>query len=111
MTGNSYSTPSCLSIPAAIELSAGFAEEARTRTSTSVGAGVGAGRSSRSAGGVSNASRVTAFMLSLLRSFLGWSVADGKRGADEAGPAELVEQEGGDVGAAPLATRQGPPEP
>src|SRR5437763_11715122 len=50
MTGKSYSTPICLSRPAAIELSAGVAEEACTRTSTSFGVGVGAGRSSRSAG-------------------------------------------------------------
>src|SRR5512133_4154537 len=61
MTGNSYSTPARLSSPLAIELSTGLTEEACTRTSTSVGAGVGAGRSSRSAGGVSNAVIATAF--------------------------------------------------
>jgi hypothetical protein len=52
--------PICLSIPVAIELSAGLAEEACTRTSTSFGAGVGAGRSSRRPGGVSNAVMTTA---------------------------------------------------
>src|SRR5512133_3339709 len=61
MTGNSYSTPARLSSPLAIELSTGLTEEACTRTSTSFGAGVGAGRSSRSAGGVSNAAIATAF--------------------------------------------------
>src|SRR3954470_1186494 len=61
MTGNSYSMPICLSIPAAIELSAGFAEEGGTRTSTSSGAGDGAGRSSRSAGRVSNPVMAMAF--------------------------------------------------
>src|SRR5215204_3718377 len=82
MTGNSYSSPICLSMPAAIELSAGFTEEAWTRTSTSFGAGVGACRSSRSAGGASNASRATAFIASVLSEF---SVADRGGGADEAG--------------------------
>src|SRR5215218_10406349 len=71
MTGNSYSSPIFLSIPAAIPLSAGLTEEARTRTSTSFGAGVGAGRSLRSAGGVSNASRVTALISGIL-SVLVW---------------------------------------
>src|SRR5215207_4619552 len=97
MTGNSYSIPICLSIPAAIPLSAGLTEEACTRTSTSFGAGVGAGRSSRSRGGVSKASRVTAFIAQV--PFSVGSVADGGRGADEAGVAELVEQEGGNVSA------------
>src|SRR5277367_6544148 len=64
MTGNSCAMPICLSIPAAIELSTGLAEEAWTRTSTSFGASVGAGRSSRSLGGVSNESRVMAFIAS-----------------------------------------------
>jgi hypothetical protein len=53
--------PICLSRPAAIEMSAGVAEEACTRTSTSFGVGMGAGRSSRSAGRVSKESMVTAF--------------------------------------------------
>src|SRR3954471_19312567 len=47
MTGYSYSIPICLSIPAAIPLSAGFTDEACTRTSTSFGPGVGAGKSLR----------------------------------------------------------------
>ena len=51
-----------LSIPAAIALSTGFAEEACTRTSTSLAPGAGAGRSSRAAGGVPNASSVTPFI-------------------------------------------------
>src|SRR4051794_4403130 len=97
MTGNSYSSPICLSMPAAIPLSAGLTEEARTRTRTSFGAGVGAGRSSRSAGAVSKALRVTAFIAQVLSELV--SVADRGRGPDEAGVVELVEQEAGDVGA------------
>src|SRR5215208_4908310 len=96
MTGNSYSSPICLSMPAAIPLSAGLTEEARTRTSTSFGAGVGAGRSSRSAGAVSKALRVMAFIAQVLSELV--SAADCGRGPDEAGVVELVEQEGGDVG-------------
>src|SRR5215211_9332544 len=96
MTGNSYSSPICLSIPAAIPLSAGLSAEAWTRTSTSFGAGVGPGRSSRNAGGVSNASRVTAFIARVLSELV--SVDDRGRGPDEAGVVELVEQEGRDVG-------------
>src|SRR5215218_1237981 len=95
MTGNSYSRPICLSIPAAIPLSAGLTEEAWTRTSTSFGGGVGAGRSSRSRGGVSNASRVTALIAQ--GPFSVGSVADGT-GLDEAGVGELLGQEGSDVG-------------
>src|SRR4051794_7194474 len=49
-------------MPAAIELSTGFAEEACTRTSTSLSAGAGAGRSSRRAGVVSAEPRVMARM-------------------------------------------------
>src|SRR3954452_4530193 len=97
MTGNSYSSPICLSMPAAIPLSAGLTEEARTRTSTSFGAGVGAARSSRSAGAVSKALRVMAFIAQVLSELV--SVADCGRGPDEAGVVELVEQERGDVGA------------
>src|SRR2546428_10554819 len=65
MTGKSYSTPICFSKPAAIELSAGFTEDARTRTSTSFAAGVGAGRSSRRTGAVSESFSVTAFNCSV----------------------------------------------
>src|SRR3954447_4453501 len=63
MTGYSYWTPIWASMPAAIELSTGLTEEACTRTSTSLSAGVGAGRSSRTARGVSAASRVMARMV------------------------------------------------
>src|SRR3954453_18479490 len=62
MAGNSYSTPICLSIPAAIPLSTGLTDDPCTRTRTSFGPSVGAGRSSRSTGGVSNAVIVTAFI-------------------------------------------------
>src|SRR3954471_9582984 len=51
------------SMPAAIELSAGLAEEACTRTSTSFAAGAGSGKSSRTAGGVSAELRVMARMV------------------------------------------------
>src|SRR4051795_3644654 len=51
------------SMPAAIELSAGVAEEACTRTSTSFAAGAGSGKSSRTAGGVSAELRVMARMV------------------------------------------------
>src|SRR5215211_1348521 len=69
VTGNSWATIS-FSIPAAMELSTGFTEEALTRTSTSSSAGVGAGRSLRRPGEESKSSRVMALMVCVF-SFLG----------------------------------------
>lgn len=52
VTGYSCSTPMPASIPAAMELSTGLADDACTRTSTSRGPGVGVARSAPAAGGV-----------------------------------------------------------
>src|SRR5688572_15752053 len=62
MTGYSYSTPIWASMPAAMLLSTGLAEEACTRTSTSPGPGFGVGRSSRAAGGAPASLSVMAFI-------------------------------------------------
>src|SRR3954447_2131504 len=60
-----------LSIPAAMALSTGLAEEACTRTSTCAAPTAGAGRSSRTTGGVPKPSGVTALIAAVLSS--GWA--------------------------------------
>src|SRR4051812_24777477 len=54
--------PIWASIPAAIELSTGFTDDACTRTSTSLSAGVGSARSSFTTGAVSGLFKVMARM-------------------------------------------------